>query len=127
MADFGTALSCTDDLDPLGRLVAGEDVLLQSLYRRLTTARGTLITDDDYGLDVRSFLGQAFTASALKTIEGRIRFEAEKDERVEKADVEVTAASDGQTLTGSLVAYTGEGPFRLVFEITADTVSLLKE
>lgn len=124
---LGTAVSCTDDLDPLARVIEGEDVLIESFYRRLTTPRGSLITDPDYGTDVRSMLQQGITAADLGAIEGRIRSELEKDERAEGVEVSVSPSSDAQVVTGSIVGSYGPGPFRLVFTLTADTVELLKE
>lgn len=124
---LGSAVSCTDDLDALGRVVTGEDALLESLYRRLTTPRGQLITDPDFGLDVRSLLHKGLTAAGLGEIEGRLINELSKDERVSGVDVALEISADAQTVTGSLVVGYGPGPFRLVFTLTPDTVSLLKE
>lgn len=125
--DFGTDLSCTDDLDETMKEISGQDVLAQAIYRRLTTPRGQLIDDPDYGIDVRSFLSRGVDAGKLREIEGTIRQEVLKDERVANVTAKATIDYKTYSITVSLIVTTGDGPFRLVFSITADTVELLKE
>lgn len=125
--DFGTDLSCTDDLDETMKEISGQDVLAQAIYRRLTTPRGQLIDDPDYGIDVRSFLSRGVDAGKLHEIEGTIRQEVLKDERVANVTAKATIDYKTYSITVSLIVTTGDGPFRLVFSITADTVEFLKE
>lgn len=125
--DYGTDISCTDDMDPLAREVSGQEVVAQAIYRRLTTPRGRLIDDPDYGTDVRSFLHRGLTTAELRAVEAAIRSEVLKDERIALVTVKATSADDGQSMTVVLNVTTGLGPFRLVFAVTAETVSLLKE
>lgn len=125
--DFGSDLSCTDDLDPNARELDGEQLVAEAIYRRLTTPRGALIDDPDYGLDVRSFLHKALTPSELQSIAGRIRTELLKDETIDDVQSSVTAAAGGQEIFVNLIVTTGQGPFRFVFSITAETVSLLQK
>jgi len=125
--DFGTDLSCTDDLDETMKEISGQDVLAQAIYRRLTTPRGQLIDDPDYGIDVRSFLSRGVDAGKLREIEGTIRQEVLKDERVANVTAKATIDYKTYSITVSLIVTTGDGPFRLVFSITADTVEFLKE
>lgn len=125
--DFGSDLSCTDDLDDVAREISGQDVLAQAIYRRLTTPRGQLLDDPDYGIDVRSFLSRGIDAGKLREIEGTIRQEVLKDERVANVTAQASIDYRSYSMTVSLIVTTGEGPFRLVFDITADTVEFLKE
>ena len=125
--DFGTDLSCTDDLDETMKEISGQDVLAQAIYRRLTTPRGQLIDDPDYGIDVRSFLSRGVDAGKLREIEGTIRQEVLKDERVANVTAKATIDYKTYSITVSLIVTTGDGPFRLVFSITADTIEFLKE
>lgn len=121
-ADFGSDLAATDDLDANAREVEGDELVAQAIYRRLTTPRGQLLDDPDYGLDIRSFLQASMTAADLALIGGRIRAELAKDETIDdvQATVKLTAA---QTITVDLAVTTGQGPFRMVFAVTAETVT----
>lgn len=125
--DFGSDLSCTDDLDPGAKEVSGEDALAQALYRRLTTPRGQLIDDPDYGLDIQSFLHRGITAGELRGIEGAIRAEVLKDDRVANFTAKATTSDGGASMEVNLVITTGTGPFRLIFQLTSETVELVKE
>ena len=126
MADFGSDLSCTDDLDANGREVSGEELVGEAIYRRLTTARGTLIDDPDYGLDVRSFVQAGLTPGKLAEIGGLIRVELAKDETIAESSVNVRQTSTN-ALEAKVEVLTGEGPFELVFDITTETVRRILE
>ena len=126
MADFGTDLSATDDLDAGAREVAGDELVGEAIYRRLTTARGTLIDDPDYGLDVRSFVQAGLTSGRLVEIAGLIRVELAKDETIGDTAVNVDQLGDG-TLEAKVEVLTAEGPFPFVFDLTADTVTRILE
>lgn len=125
--DFGTDISCTDDMSEVAKEISGQDVLAEAIYRRLTTPRGQLLDDEDYGIDVRSFLSRGIDPGKLREIEGTIRQEVLKDERVANVTAKATVDYKTYSMSVSLIVTTGEGPFRLVFEVTADTVEFLKE
>lgn len=125
--DYGTDLDCADDLTEIMREISGQNVVAQAIYRRLTTPRGQLIDDEDYGIDVRSFLSRGVDAGRLREIEGTIRQEVLKDERVANVTAKATIDYKTYSMSVSLIVSTGDGPFRLVFSITADTVEFLKE
>jgi hypothetical protein len=90
---YGVDLICTDDLtDRLDETDPDTiESLAQDLYHRITTPRGTLPDDPDYGEDVRAYLSQGMTQRDLLSMAGRIASECEKDDRVVKVEVTVIA------------------------------------
>ncbi|MBA3841093.1 MAG: hypothetical protein H0X39_00460 [Actinobacteria bacterium] len=118
---YGTDLACVTDLsadlaevDPLSPSAIG-----QALVRRLSTARGTLIDDPNYGLDVRGFCNHGVPVKDLRDIGGAIRLELVKDDRVQ--DVTVTVTQPYQTGLKVVIvvvpAVIGLAPFDLTFAI----------
>jgi hypothetical protein len=98
-AGFGTDLWCYDR--PItGRLASGVELVAQAIYRRLTTARGTLRDGDDgqvYGTDVSDFVGMVGPDNAVDALPDVVVAEILKDDRVERADVRaaITRESTG--------------------------------
>lgn len=127
---YGTDLSCTSDLtetmdevDPLSPVA-----IQQSLIRRLTTRRGRLPDDPSYGLDIRGFLNHGTPASEFIAIEGQIRQEVLKDDRVSSAVVAAAYAAQTKTLTIKLSFVPVDSRatfFTLTFAIT--TLSVVVE
>lgn len=97
---YGIDLSCTSDLtaqmievDPMAPRAVGE-----ALLRRLTTPRGGLPDDADYGFDLCAVVNRGVTADDVRALGGQVRSELEKDDRVDIALVIVTPAPDGSSL-----------------------------
>ncbi len=123
MTDFGTDLSLVDDLEPTMREVSGTELLGQALFRRLTTPRGMLLDDPDYGTDVREFVSWGALPTKLAAIPALVRAELLKDERVEAATVSTAVAGGAVRLNISID--TGDGPFPLVVDVTQAGAVLL--
>lgn len=120
---FGVDLKCTDDLDPA---LASTDpfsieTLAQDTYHRLTTRRETLPDDKDYGIDLIAMLHTGMTPAQLRSYEGQIVTELEKDDRIRTSTATVTPSADKKRLTVK-VAVTPENPrlrsFELVIVVT---------
>lgn len=81
---YGVDLSCVSDLTPTMAEVDAFSPLgvAQACARRLQTQRGTLADDLAYGLDVRGMLNTGVTASELRDMQGQIRSELLKDDRI---------------------------------------------
>jgi hypothetical protein len=127
VADLGTDVRCVDDLDPTFRLVSGREGLAQALARRLSTKRGELALigdDEDYGLDVREFVGEDVGPRATFELAAQVEAETLRDERVLSATA--TASFAGGVLTLSLALSDAAGPFRLTLAVTDVSVSVLK-
>lgn len=124
MTDLGTDIDFSSgDLDPLFGLVTGRPCLAQAIAHRLSTPRGSLLDDPNYGLDVRAKVGESWTPSSLFAFQAAIAAEAMKDERVLRATAAVTL--EGRTLTIQLALEDGDGPFQLTMAVSNLTVDIL--
>jgi hypothetical protein len=121
--DFGVDLAGILDVGSTLVLTSGRRALAEALLRRLTTPRGSLFYDFDYGFDLRSFISAP--APQPGYLEMQVRSELEKDERVESVEVEVSFISE--TLTVRLTVTDGSGPFKLTLAVTNLTVEYLVE
>jgi hypothetical protein len=78
---YGVEVSLTDKL-VTGRLISGKAVVLEALYRRLITPRGSLPYDLTYGFDVSGLVGSVGFERAAVVIGGMVVNELSKDDRV---------------------------------------------
>jgi hypothetical protein len=78
------------DVDPQWAYTdsVGESVV-QLSYLRLTTERGTLWDDPDFGYDLGQFLNRGVTQQRIREVSGLARLELLKDDRVADARVEI--------------------------------------
>lgn len=126
IADPGRDLACVDDLDAALRETTGVVTFQHALARRISTPRGAVIDDDDYGIDIRDELKNEVTRASLVRIAGRARNEILKDERA--ATCSVTPTAIGSPLVSLALAIGGdaaEGPYSLTVAVDAVKVSLL--
>lgn len=116
------------DLDPGMIEGSGRMLLAQSLVRRFTTPRGSVIDAPNDCLDVRSFLSAGFTQAQINGLSGTLKAEAEKDERVVNADVQATYQPSTRALTITMAIQSGYGPFSLTLSLINGqvTVSVLQ-
>jgi phage baseplate assembly protein W len=126
MADFGTDISCYPGLDPQGTLVSGNAAVLQAIARRLTTPRGGLFYDPNYGTDVRGFLNEAITNESIARWKTAIERECRQDQRVASVVVDMKPNAAAQSLTVHITCTTADGPFAAVFSVTSLTLDILK-
>lgn len=124
-AELGVDISCTNDLDPFGTYVSGQRAVGQALFRRLITARGSLVGFPDYGTDVRQWLSGPVDAFTLAALKGAIEGECEQDERVTSCEATVTWDPVKKTLTILVAVETSAGSLSLVLGVTSATTSLL--
>jgi hypothetical protein len=119
---LGSDLCCTDDLlESMGEREESDPLLVaEAVVRRITTARGTLLDDLDYGVDIADELSRATTRQDRASLEGRIRGELAKDDRIDELFVTLTDNTEiDRTFELSIFGTTAEGPFRLVMAIKA--------
>lgn len=121
---LGQDIDCFDDLNPQMRMVGGFANLGQALAHRLTTPRGTLADDPDYGTDTRMYLNAALPPTALAQLRGQVQAECRKDERVQSC--QCAAVLNGSTLQLNLNVGTSAGPFVLLLAVTSVSVTLLQ-
>lgn len=124
--DYGTDISTFSDLDPSFAPIVGKRVLAEAIARRLSTRRGGLPYDLNYGTDVRSWLNESMSTDAASRCAQACEAEASKDERVYSADAQVTFELATSRLTIRMSVQSGEGPFALVLSVSAVSVELLE-
>lgn len=117
---YGQDLTCIDDFtfdfvenDPFSSLAVAQDI-----YHRLTTERGLIPDDEDYGLDIIRMLQRGFSPNGLIETKGQIENEIRKDDRIDprtlKVAVSIDSTSDAPTLSISISATSSQGPFSLI-------------
>ena len=122
-SDYGSDLSCWDDVTQnMDELPADSIVLVaQSNYRRITTPRGSLPDDLDYGIDVRSFLSNATTLQRQREIEGIVIGELRKDDRNQTVNCTYTQLAQTSTTPAgfklSINGTTAVGPYSLTLAV----------
>jgi hypothetical protein len=99
---YGVEVSLLDKL-VAGRLVSGKSVVIEALYRRLITPRGSLgstVFPEDliYGFDVSAFVGAVGYERAANVIGGMAANELSKDDRVQSVVCTATLSEDGTLL-----------------------------
>jgi hypothetical protein len=123
--DFGTELSCTNDIAGDSRMVSGFRVVGEAIYRRWITPRGRLIGYPNYGTDLTQYVNDDMGPKDIDAMCADLETEALKDERVTDAVVTATLDNDG-LLTVVGVFGTGQGPFTLTVAASDVTVTLLE-
>jgi phage baseplate assembly protein W len=125
MADYGTDIACYPDLDGFGSLATGRTAVAQALARRLTTPRGSLFYDTNYGTDLRLYLSESFTQEAQSRVKAAVEAECSKDDRVSSCTANVTFNAVARTLKLSITIDLGDGPFAMTVAVTSLTLALL--
>lgn len=132
---YGFDTWCLDTLQP-GRFASGAALVVQALYRRLITPRGTLRGGDEegaYGLDVSGYCGAVGYSTAVYALPGLVQAELLKDDRVGpdlNVAAVITESGNGAggieiqlSITGSLADESGD--FSLTLAVNDVTVSIL--
>jgi phage baseplate assembly protein W len=126
---YGADLYCVTDLLPTMRMVTGDsvEIIQQSLIRRLNSPRGSLYSDQDYGMDLKSYLNTALTTAGITEMQDSIQAECRKDDRVESCVA--TVALNGLDALSVSARVSPVDPllddFDLTFSLTSDTLELL--
>lgn len=123
--DFGQDIDATFDLNPFLQLIGGLANLGQALVHRLSTPRGALPYDANYGYDIRDLLNETMTPAKQAQAQADVQGECRKDERVLSAAVAFQFINNALTLFINVL--TSSGPFNLVLRVTAVTVELLQQ
>lgn len=110
------------DLDPYFRPLLGARVVAEAVVRRWTTPNGGLFFDPAFGVDVRALVSQAMTPQTLFALSSQLAAQAEEDERVLSATVDVAFNAQTRKLRISAEIRTARGPFTLV--VSADRLSV---
>lgn len=111
------------DLTPDMQMTTGRDVIAQSLIRRQTTPRGSVLTSPNDCIDIRQFLSQGMTLGQLQALSSTIRTELLRDQRVNSAQVQINfdPLTNVTTITENIL--TSQGPFTLTLTLSAGNVA----
>ncbi len=123
-ADVSTFLE--GDLDPYFRDLSGPRVVAEAVARRWLTPTGALFYDPAFGVDVRELLGAALTPERAFALRTKLAQQAEEDDRVDAADVDVSLDPRTRRLEIRASLRTAAGPFALVLAIDELRVELLE-
>lgn len=131
MTDFGTDVSTyklnedgEPDLDPMFEIISGERVVGEQIMRAWETPAGALPWDRKIGGSLFDLISKRMTTNAVLEKQGQLTTQAEADERVYAAEVELTVTGDDEVSIAADVTTT-EGTFRLVADVSDVTVDLL--
>jgi len=119
---YGVDLVCAEDLTPSLDETPADSVLslAQDLFHRITTPRGDLPDDPDYGTDVRQYLSAGMAPQDLTVAAGELASECRKDDRVR--DVSVTLTAAGSELSVAIAVTPADPalqPFKLIVAVTS--------
>lgn len=127
---YGIDLVCQDDLtaDLAETDPAGFQALAQDCYHRVTTDRGTLPDDPDYGINLAGLLSRGLTDAEITRAQQTAESEIKKDDRVAGAAVTITEGAAGLFSITILIepADPAVSDFRLIATVQ-DSVSLLQQ
>lgn len=100
------------------RVVTGYQNVGEAMIRRLSTPRGGLFYDPNYGTDLREWVNQGIRAKDVPRLAGLIAQECEKDDRVYSAVATIDTSVPGGGFAVSIFIVTIAGPFTLDLTVT---------
>ena len=121
---LGIDITVLPDLSENETLAVDFDCLAQDLMNGWTQPTGIADGTEEglqWGTDIASYLNQGLTSQQLFALKVQLEVQAERDDRVEKATVQLTA-TDRLQLFIKAVVYTGAGPFAFSVKVTQSTV-----
>lgn len=128
---YGTCLATLPDasgvidLTPDMRKASGRDVLSQSLIRRQTTPRGSVLTSPNDCVDLRQLLSAGMSQAQLQATASALRAELLRDQRVNACQVSITVNTATGATTINEQIQSSLGPFTLVLTLTAGSISAI--
>ncbi len=125
-ANYGTDTAATTDTSPVWGIASGTTNLAYSLVRRLSTPRGGLFYDLNYGTDLRAYVNRRISGAAVNNLPADISAECAKDDRVQATTETVAFTSQTRALTVAIEVQPIVGQaFTLILAATSVNVTLL--
>ena len=125
---YGVGMSALDRLST-GRRVSGVRVIAESVFRRLSTPRGTVANAPTFGYDLSGYLGAVGGRIGAVALPAIVEAEVLKDDRIQAASCEVEFERDGGdetlTITLSVVPLDEADSFDLTLSVDDATVALV--
>jgi hypothetical protein len=123
---FGTEfatfkLGQAPDLDPTFAALSGQETVLQAVLRSWFTPPNTAVRGE--GEDIRSYCQMRTSATNRARCRDRLIRQAQRDERVARAEVAVEPTTNGLRIIGRIFPRAGKA-FRLVVSATELTARL---
>lgn len=119
---YGQCLAGVWDLT--GGMASGRQAHAEELARRSITARGTCITDRDYGYDSTQHLYGRVKAADLSECNAMLTEQYRADDRTR--DAQVDAQFIGGVLIIAAVIVDGDGPFPLTMAVSQAALTILQ-
>ena len=107
------------DIDPYFSGTFGKLSLGQRLIRRLFSQRGSHPLDEEYGTDIKGWLGRNFTADEVNVFETAAEIECEKEVLVLSVEcsISVDDTQDVDTFALSILVRTEEEDFTITIQV----------
>ena len=113
------------DLTPDMQIATGRQVIAQSLVRRQTTPRGSVLTSPNDCLDIRQMISQGVTQSQLQAYASSLRTELLRDQRVLSAAVQISYDPVKNVTTITENVQTSAGPFTLTLTLSTGSIAVI--
>lgn len=122
--DYGTELSCVTDIDRASRMVSGFTVVAEAVARRLSTPRGRLIGDPNYGFDLTQYVNADMSPRDSAGLRAGVEAECLKDERIAGAKASAVLDTQGVLIVTIAIELSTES-FTLVIAASDVSVAIL--
>jgi phage baseplate assembly protein W len=122
--NYGTDYSCVTDLTSTLAQVSGRTLLAQAVARRVSTPRGSLFSNPNYGIDLTDFLNDGLTVNNVNSIAPIVDAELSKDERIISTATTCTLVNG--VMNVAIIVTDADGPFLLVLAVSDVTVSIIQ-
>ena len=125
--DYGSDISCTDDIEATISDIGSARIMPQVVLRRITTKRNTLLSaPDETTIDIRDFMGAGITTGELRRIKAAVTGALIADPRISAVDSSFTFDTQTEILECSLRGNGAGGSFDLTVGVSSLTAEILK-
>lgn len=114
MTGYGRCMLALDDLSPTGAMAEGVSVFVQRIYHALTTERGTMWTDPEFGFGLSDLTLSAMPTNGLPALGDEIAAFIEDDERCASATVTISGTSGQVEMSISVIGKRQDMSFSFV-------------
>lgn len=124
--EYGTDTSCGPDGYQPGRVVTAGALVAESIFRRITTAAGTVVDAEDHiYFDVGRHLASGATDSDLRKIDSEVRAVIASDDRIAGFSLDVARNAAGDEVVIKIKGKLSDGDaFALTFDVDEASVAL---
>ncbi len=106
------------------RILDERQTLIQDIYNRIRTVKGSHFHHPDYGIDLIDFLNTDQDELTILDLQNQLQEEIEKDPRILECDVQITQEQEGIKYTAYITPI-DDAPFSL--EIDKQGIKVISE